>query len=199
MSTNVQDMHVAVEIISDDTLRSAWSTYHRTDCIVHYKDGTRLEHGREFIRRDDAAAVLAYTAAPTKVLLTKQFRLPVFMNRPTDASMIEVCGGMLASHEPEIAAQREAEEELGYRLSNLEFVFSGYPSPGSVTEKIYCYIAEYDTTGKISRGGGVAEEGEKVEILEYPLNDAIGLIQAGAIRDLRTIALLYFLKSQVRE
>jgi hypothetical protein len=63
-------------------------------------------------------------------------------------------------------------------------------SPGSVTEKLHFFVAEYDPSMRIGAGGGVAEEGEDIDVLELPLGEALAMIDSGEICDAKTVMLL---------
>jgi nudix-type nucleoside diphosphatase (YffH/AdpP family) len=152
-------------------------------------DGEIVLSTREVYDQGDAVAVLPYDPTRKTVLLTRQFRLPAWLNGYRDP-MIEACAGRLEGEAAPTRILREAEEELGYRLHHLQKVFDLFSSPGNLTERITCYFAIYSPADKISEGGGLPEEGEHVEVLELPLEKAFGLIEGGAIVDAKTIALL---------
>jgi nudix-type nucleoside diphosphatase (YffH/AdpP family) len=152
-------------------------------------DGTFVVSTREVYDRGDAVAVLPFDSARGTVLLTRQFRLPAWLNGYRQP-LIEACAGRLEGEAAEKRILSEAEEELGYRLHDLRKVFELFSSPGILTEKIACYFATYSPDDKITKGGGLHEEGEHIEVLEQHLEEAFGLIEAGAILDAKTVALL---------
>lgn len=186
-----------VVIHRDDAVRTHWSTFHRILCSVTMPDGTEFEHEREFLNRGNAIALLPYCKEHKTVILTKQFRLPAYMNDPADGILLEVCGGMRVGADSEEIAKQEAQEEIGLALSDLRLAFTGYSSPGSVTEKIDYYLSDYSSEHKQHRGGGVHAEGEHITIIEMPLDSAFDLIGTGGIRDVRTIALLAYLRAEL--
>ena len=151
---------------------------------------------REVYDRGDAAAILLYNKEAKTVVLTKQFRLPSFLNGNPQGVLIEACAGMLDEDDAEACARREAEEETGYRVQAVQHAFDAYTSPGAVTEVIHCFVAEYTPGMKVSKGGGLALEGEAIELLEPTLNAALHMITTGEIKDAKTIMLLQYAKLQ---
>jgi nudix-type nucleoside diphosphatase (YffH/AdpP family) len=128
------------------------------------------------------------------VVLTRQFRLPTYLNGNTSGMVIEACAGLLDTENPEECIIRETEEETGYRLSSVKKVFQSYMSPGSVTEILHFFIGEYQSEMKVSEGGGLAEEHENIEVLEYSFDEAYQMIASGEINDAKTIMLLQYAK-----
>jgi nudix-type nucleoside diphosphatase (YffH/AdpP family) len=146
---------------------------------------------REVFDRGHAAALLPYNVANRTVVLARQFRLPAYLAGHDDL-MIEAAAGMLDDETPEKRILAEAEEELGYRLHDVHKVFEAFMSPGSVTEKLHFFVAEYEATMRIGDGGGLAEEGEDIEVLELPIDTALAMISDGRIADAKTIMLLQY-------
>jgi nudix-type nucleoside diphosphatase (YffH/AdpP family) len=146
---------------------------------------------REVFDRGHAAALLPYNVANRTVVLARQFRLPAYLAGHDDL-MIEAAAGMLDDETPEKRILAEAEEELGYRLHDVRKVFEAFMSPGSVTEKLHFFVAEYEATMRIGDGGGLAEEGEDIEVLELPIDTALAMISDGRIADAKTIMLLQY-------
>ena len=182
-----------VEIVAHAQDRTAWSTFHRMSYRVRRRDSTWLPQEREFLDRGDAVALLPYNPETGKILLTRQFRMPVYLRHAAEASLLECCGGILDNADPEITLRHEALDELGLSLTALEKVFEGYSSPGSVCEKVHFYLAPYSPAQRQHPGGGLLQEGEDIEILELPLGEAMNLIRTHEIRDTRTIALILYL------
>ncbi|MFB9055639.1 GDP-mannose pyrophosphatase NudK [Mariniflexile ostreae] len=147
---------------------------------------------REVYDRGDGAGILLYNKRKQTVILTKQFRMPTFMNGNGDGFLIEICAGMLDKDNPEACIIRETEEEVGYRLKEVKKVFEAYTSPGVMTEKMYFFIGEYTDDMKVNDGGGVATEHEDIEVLELPFTEAVTLLDSGKINDVRTIILLQY-------
>jgi len=144
---------------------------------------------REVFDRGHAAALLPYNLANRTVVLTRQFRLPPFLAGHDDL-MIEAAAGMLDDETPEKRIRAEAEEEIGYRLHDVRKVFEAFMSPGAVTEKLHFVVAEYDAAMRVSDGGGLADEGEDIEVVELSIDDALAMIPDGRIVDAKTILLL---------
>ena len=149
---------------------------------------------REVYDRGNGAAILLYNSILKTIILTRQFRLPTFLNGNETGMMIEACAGLLDKDNPEQCIIRETEEETGYRLNKVQKVFETYMSPGSVTEILYLFVGEYDQTMKVSNGGGIDSEQENIEVLEYLFDDAFKMIETGEIKDAKTIMLLQYAK-----
>jgi nudix-type nucleoside diphosphatase (YffH/AdpP family) len=146
---------------------------------------------REVFERGHAATLLPYNVASRSVVLTRQFRLPPY-RAGYDDFMIEAAAGMLDDASPEARIRAEAEEEIGYRLGDVRKIFEAFMSPGSVTEKLHFFVAEYEAAMRVSSGGGLAEEGEDIEVLELPIDAALAMITDGRIVDAKTIMLLQY-------
>ncbi len=149
---------------------------------------------REVYDRGNGAVILLYNCTKKTVVLTRQFRLPTYLNGNSSGMLIEACAGMLDKDNPIECIIRETEEETGYRLSSVKKVFQSYMSPGAVTEILHFFIGEYQPEMKVSEGGGLAEEHEYIEVLEYPFNEAYQMIVSGEITDAKTIMLLQYAK-----
>ena len=152
-------------------------------------DGAWHSMTRDVFDRGNAAAILPYNLARRTVLLVRQFRLPTYVNGYDDL-LIEAAAGLLDEASPEDRIRAEAEEEIGYRLHHVHKVFEAFMSPGVVTEKIHFFIAEYEPDMRIGAGGGLADEGEDIEVLELSFGDALAMIADGRIVDAKTIMLL---------
>jgi nudix-type nucleoside diphosphatase (YffH/AdpP family) len=146
---------------------------------------------REVFDRGHAATLLPYNVASRTVVLTRQFRLPAYLAGHDDL-MIEAAAGMLDDETPEKRIRAEAEEEIGYRLHDVRKVFEAFMSPGAITEKLHFFVAEYESSMRIGNGGGLAEEGEDIEVLELPIDLALAMISDGRIADAKTIMLLQY-------
>jgi nudix-type nucleoside diphosphatase (YffH/AdpP family) len=146
---------------------------------------------REVFDRGHAATLLAYNVASRTVVLTRQFRLPPYRAGHDDL-MIEAAAGMLDDETPENRIRAEAEEEIGYSLHDVRKVFEAFMSPGSITEKLHFFVAEYEAAMRVGDGGGLADEGEDIEVLELPIDQALAMISDGRIVDAKTIMLLQY-------
>ncbi len=177
------------EILSDN-----WYTLKKVTFSIRKKDGTFEQQSREAYDRGNGAVILLYNKKEEKVILTQQFRLPTFINGNASGMMIEACAGLLDNDNPEECIKRETEEETGYKISHVEKIFEAYMSPGSVTEILHFFIAEYSLEMKINDGGGLANEGENIEVLELPFDQALTMIDSGEIKDAKTIMLLQHLR-----
>jgi GDP-mannose pyrophosphatase NudK len=158
------------------------------------KNGTVQVQSREAYDRGNGAAILLYNTDSKTVILTRQFRLPTFVNGNSSGMLIEACAGLLDKDSPEDCIKRETEEETGYKVTSVRKIFEAYMSPGSVTEILFFFIAEYSKPMKIGVGGGIDHEQEDIEVLELDIEDAMEMITTGEIRDGKTIMLLQYLK-----
>lgn len=151
---------------------------------------------REAYDRGNGATILLYHPEQKTVILTRQFRLPTFINGNSSGMLIETCAGLLDNENAEDCIKRETEEETGYKISKVRKIFEAYMSPGSVTEILHFFIAEYRNDMKVSEGGGAEDEEENIEVLELPIEQAMAMIDSGEIKDGKTIMLLQHLKLQ---
>ncbi|WP_133650477.1 NUDIX domain-containing protein [Paraburkholderia flava] len=180
-----------VRIIDTTLLSDDWYVLKKTTFDFLRSDGTWQRQTRETYDRGNGATILLIDRAAGTVVLTRQFRLPAFVNGH-DGMMIEAAAGLLDNASPEERIRAEAEEETGYRVRDVRKVFEAYMSPGSVTEKLYFFIGEYDASSKVGHGGGLADEGEDIEVIEMPLRDALQAVERGEIVDAKTIMLLQY-------
>jgi nudix-type nucleoside diphosphatase (YffH/AdpP family) len=146
---------------------------------------------RETYDRGNGATLLPYHLAKRTVILVRQFRYPAYVSG-YDGLLIEAAAGLLDNASPEVRIRAEAEEEIGYRLGKIEKVFEAFMSPGSITEKLHFFVAEYEPSMRIGSGGGLASEGEDIEVLELPIDQALAMIGDGRIQDAKTIMLLQY-------
>lgn len=180
-----------IRIIDTTVLSNDWYVLKKTTFDFLRRDGVWQRQSRETYDRGNGATILLFNRDRRTVVLTRQFRLPAFVNGH-DGMMIEAAAGLLDNATPEERIRAEAEEETGYRVDNVRKVFEAYMSPGSVTEKLHFFIAEYDASARVGHGGGVEAEGEDLEVLELTLDDALGAVRRGEIVDAKTIMLLQF-------
>ena len=177
------------ELLSDN-----WYLLNKVSFDYKMGDQDSETQVREVYDRGNGAVILLYNSTNKTVVLTRQFRLPTYLNGNTSGMVIEACAGLLDTENPEECIIRETEEETGYRLSSVKKVFQSYMSPGSVTEILHFFIVEYQPNMKVSDGGGLAEEHENIEVLEYPFQEAYQMIASGEIIDAKTIMLLQYAK-----
>jgi nudix-type nucleoside diphosphatase (YffH/AdpP family) len=174
----------SVEVLSDD-----WAILKKVTFDYRRRDGSLETQVRQTYDRGNGAVILPYDPDRGTVLLVRQFRLPAYVSGHPEP-LIEACAGLLDSDDPETCIRREAEEELGYRLRDTEQVFHVFMSPGSVTERLMFFVARYAPEDRIHGGGGDAHEGEDIEVLEVSLDEALRMVDEGAIIDGKTIMLL---------
>lgn len=177
------------ELLSDN-----WYILNKVTFDYQKKDTPLITQKREVYDRGNGAAILLYNSIEKTVILTRQFRLPTYLNGNKTGMMIEVCAGLLDEDHPEQCIIRETEEETGYRLSSVRKVFESYMSPGAVTEILYFFVGEYNASMKVSEGGGVEHEQENIDVLEYTFEEAYAMIASGQIKDAKTIMLLQYAK-----
>jgi len=158
------------------------------------KNGTWQNQNRESYNRGDGAAILLYNPIKKTVILTKQFRMPTYLNQNSKGMMLEVCAGLLDKNDPLTCIINESEEETGYKIHHPKKVFELYSSPGAVTELIHYFITEVSDEMKISDGGGLEEETEEIEVLELNFEEAYHMIFTGEIQDAKTVILLQHAK-----
>jgi nudix-type nucleoside diphosphatase (YffH/AdpP family) len=179
-----------VQVLEERVLSDDWYVLKKTRFKHRRRDGRWQELTRETYDRGNGAVLLLFNAARDTVVLTRQFRFPAYVNGCSDGLLIEACAGLLDGEDPLACIRREAEEETGYVVHAPRRLFEVYMSPGSVTEKLHFFVAEYDEHDRTAAGGGDAAEGEDIEVLELPLPTAIAMIKTGAIQDGKTIMLL---------
>ncbi len=177
------------EILSDN-----WYTLKKITFNILKKDGTSEIQSREAYDRGNGAVILLYNTISKNIILTKQFRMPTYINGNPDGMMIEACAGLLDDDNPEECILRETEEETGYKISKVKKIFEAYMSPGSVTEILHFFVAEYSSEMKITSGGGLEDEGENIEVLEINFEKALEMIDSGEIKDAKTIMLIQHLR-----
>jgi nudix-type nucleoside diphosphatase (YffH/AdpP family) len=180
-----------VNIIESQVLSHDWYLLRKISFDYLRNNGEWQRQTREVYDRGNGAAILLFNREKRTVVLTRQFRLPVFVNGH-DGLLIEVAAGLLEGADPEERIRAEAEEETGYRVHHVQKVFESYMSPGSVTEKLHFFIAEYDASSKVSDGGGLEEETEELEVLEWAFEEALEAFYRGEICDAKTIMLLQY-------
>jgi GDP-mannose pyrophosphatase NudK len=183
-----------IKIIKEELLSDNWYTLKKYTYEILKQDGIRQIQTREVYDRGNGAVILLYNQEFKTVILTRQFRLPSFVNGNTKGVLIEACAGLLDQDNPEEAIKRETEEETGYRIQDVRKIFDSYMSPGSVSEILYFFIAEYTPLMKVHSGGGIEHEQEDIEVLEISFDKAYGMIATGEIRDAKTIMLLQYIK-----
>ena len=182
-------MNEKVRILGEEVLSNNWGLVKKTTIELQRRNGEWQRQVRETYDRGDGAGILLYNHLQRTVILTRQFRFPVFAHGEP-GMLIEVVAGKLDGDHPVTTAKKEAEEESGYRVHDVELVLSAYMSPGSVTEKLSLFLAEYDAGSKVSAGGGLEHEGEDIEVLELGIDEALAMIASGEIADAKTIMLL---------
>ena len=178
-------------VVTDvELLASGWHVLRRTTLERRRTDGERVTEQRETYDRGNGATLLPYDPERRTVLLTRQFRYPVYVNGHPDGMLLEAAAGLLDDDSPEDAVRREVEEELGITVGEVEHVFDVFMSPGSVTECIHFYAAPYRPVDRTGAGGGLADEGEDIEVVELPFDEALDMIDDGRIADAKTVMLL---------
>lgn len=182
-----------VEILNAELLSNNWYHLHKYTFRFRKRDGQWEEQTREAYDRGNGAVILLYNKVKNTVVLTRQFRLPALLNGHADGYLIEACAGLLDGQHPTECIKREVEEETGFRLTDVRKVFEAFMSPGSVTEILHFFVAEYEDSQKVAEGGGVEEDGEEIEVIVVTLSVAMAMIGKGEIQDGKTIMLIQYL------
>ncbi len=180
------------EVLESDLLSDNWAILKRSKIRVRFADGSSAEQWRETYDRGDGAVILPYDPVRRHVLLGRQFRWPAAYREDPEPWLIEAAAGVLDDASPEKRIREEAQEELGLTLTRPDFLFDLYMSPGSVTEKLHFFAAQYRADEATQRFGGLRNEGEVIEILDLPLDEALTMIVNGRIRDAKTVILLQY-------
>jgi len=182
-----------VKIVKTEILSDNWYLLRKLTFDIFHQD-VLSRQTREVYDRGNGATILLYNSSKKTVVLTRQFRLPTYVNGNADGYLIESCAGLLDTDDAENCIRRETEEETGFKIEHVSKVLEAYMSPGSVTELLYFFVAEYTKEMKISDGGGLVEDGEHIEVLEIPFTKALEMINTGEIRDGKTIILLQYVQ-----
>ena len=173
-----------------ELLAAGWHVLRRTTFDLRHADGRWTREQRETYDRGNGAAILLHDVARRTVLLTRQFRWPVDVNGHPDGLLVEAAAGLLDDDDPVTAVRRETAEELGVAVGDVEHVMDVWTSPGSVTERLHCYAAPYTAASRTGPGGGLAEDGEDIEVLELDVDEALEQVADGRIADAKTVLLL---------
>ncbi|TNV20216.1 GDP-mannose pyrophosphatase NudK [Buttiauxella sp. B2] len=185
-------MSIKIEVIKDKILSDNYFILRNITYDLYRNEAEAIRHKREVYDRGNGATILLYNREKKTVVLTRQFRIATWVNGNADGMLIEACAGLLDADEPEVCARKEAIEETGYQVGEVEKVFELYMSPGGVTELIYFYIAEYTEAHREHAGGGIDDE--DIDVLELPFPRALEMVANGEIRDGKTVILLQLLQ-----
>jgi len=183
-----------IKIVKTEILSDNWYTLKKVTYQYSKPDGTLQQQSREAYDRGNGAVILLYNTSTQTVILTRQFRIPTYINGNESGMLIEACAGLLDQDSPHDCIRRETEEETGYQIKEAKKIFEAYMSPGSVTEILHFFIAEYTNNMKVGDGGGLEEEEEHIEILEINIEEALHMIDTGEIKDGKTIMLLQYIR-----
>lgn len=182
---NVKD--IKKELLSDN-----WYSLNKVTFEYQREDGEWETQVREAYDRGNGAVILLYNKEKSTVILTRQFRMPTYLNGNENGMMVEACAGILEKGNAEQTIIMEVEEETGYKITEVQKVFESYMSPGSVTEVLYFFIGQYEENMKVSDGGGAEDETENIEVLEMTFQQALQMMSSGEIKDAKTIMLLQY-------
>lgn len=187
-------MNPNVQLIKTEILSDNYYTLKKVTFDYTQSNGATEAVSREAYDRGNGAAILLYNTEKKNVILTRQFRLPTYINGNDDGMLVEVCAGMLDEANPEDTIRREALEETGYQIREVKKIFEAYTSPGAVTEIMHFFIAPYSDEMKAGKGGGLDQENEDIEVMELGIEQAMQWIEEGCIKDAKTILLLQYVK-----
>ncbi|AYN29389.1 MULTISPECIES: GDP-mannose pyrophosphatase NudK [Buttiauxella] len=185
-------MSIKIEVIKDKILSDNYFILRNITYDLYRNDSEAIRHKREVYDRGNGATMMLYNRDKKTVVLTRQFRVATWVNGNPDGMLIETCAGLLDADEPEVCARKEAIEETGYEVGDVEKLFELYMSPGGVTELIHFYMAEYSDAQRENAGGGIDDE--DIDVLEIPFQQAMEMVATGEIRDGKTVILLQQLK-----
>jgi len=183
---------IKVKNIKTELLSKKFYTLNKITFDYLMKNDEWVTQVRECYDRGDGAGILLYNKEKGSIILTRQFRMPTYINGNSDGFLVEICAGLLDKDQPEACIIRETEEEVGYMLKSVKKVYEAYSSPGVMTEKMHFFIGEYTDNMKVNAGGGLECEHEDIEVLELPFKEAIEMLNTGKIEDTRTIVLLQY-------
>ena len=183
----------SIRITDEHTLSDNWYVLKKYSFDLQRRDGSWQSQTREVYDRGNGATILLYNLKRRTVVLTRQFRMPAFVNGHS-GYLIEAAAGLLDNAGPEERIRMEAEEETGYVVRSVKKIFDAFMSPGSVTERIHFFVDEYQPADRVSDGGGLKEEGEDIEVMELSFDTAIAMVESGEIADGKTIMLLQYLE-----
>jgi nudix-type nucleoside diphosphatase (YffH/AdpP family) len=189
---SIGSAHNRVRIVEERLLSDDWYTLKKTTFDYRRRDGRWQRQSRETYDRGNGAVLLLFNADYDTVVLTRQFRLPAYLNGCNDGLLIEACAGLLDGDDPHTCIRREAQEETGFVVRAPRKILEAYMSPGSVTEKLHFFVAEYEPQDRVSAGGGDVAEGEDIEVIEVSMANAGQMLAGGAIQDGKTIMLLQY-------
>ncbi|MFS4416902.1 NUDIX domain-containing protein [Maribacter sp. 2307ULW6-5] len=182
--------------VKEEVLSDGWYTLKKYTFDYLREDRSWENQQRESYDCGDGAAILLYHKERKTVVMTRQFRMPTYVNDNKEGMMVEVCAGLLDGLSPEECIKKEALEETGYEIREVSEVMSAYMCPGSVTQKLHLFVGEYRDEMKVSEGGGAVDETENIEVLELPFKEALSMAHNGAIRDAKSIMLLQYAAMQ---
>jgi nudix-type nucleoside diphosphatase (YffH/AdpP family) len=185
-------MNDGIQILKTEVLANNWYTLRKITFQFRKKDGSWETHTREAYDRGNGATILLYNKHQRTVILTEQFRMPTYLNGNETGRLIEACAGLLDTNNAEDTIKRETEEETGYKVTEVRKIFEAYMSPGSVTEIVHFFVAEYAANMKTSAGGGLSEEQENIDVLELSYDACLQMVRDGKIKDAKTIMLLQY-------
>jgi nudix-type nucleoside diphosphatase (YffH/AdpP family) len=186
-------MQDRVRVIKKELLSDNWYVLNRVTFELQRRDGQWQTQTREVYDRGNGATILLYNSTRRTVLLTRQFRIPAHLNGHS-GFLIETAAGLLDDASPEQRIREEVEEETGYRIEHVKKIYEVFMSPGSVTERVHFFIGEYHPKDRAGDGGGLAEEGEDIEVLELGYEQALAMVASGEIMDGKTVMLLQYLQ-----
>lgn len=186
-------MNSKIKNIKTEVLSDNWYILRKVTFDFLQKNGEWQTQSREAYDRGNGAVILLYNQATKTVILTRQFRMPTYLNGNPDGMLIEACAGLLDADNPEDCIRKETQEETGYQITDVQKIFEVYMSPGSVTEILHFFVASYTKEQKINEGGGVDEE-EEIDVLELDFQKALNMIKTGEIKDAKTIMLLQYVQ-----
>jgi nudix-type nucleoside diphosphatase (YffH/AdpP family) len=176
-------------LVASEIKHKRWATF--SEVTIRLPDGKLIS--REVEDHGQAVTVLPYDPVGRTALLVEQFRTPVFVTTGAEHTL-EAIAGCIEDEDAVAAARREAMEEAGVRLKELERIAVCWSMPGVSTERITLYLAAYEAADRIGAGGGVDVEDENIRVVEMGLRELAALMDAGDLVDMKTLALAQALR-----
>lgn len=177
-----------VELIKEEIPFDEFFKIYKADLKFEKFDGTMSQTVTRYsFEKPDAVAVLIYHVSKDAYVLVRQFRYPP-LHHHVDPWLFEiVAGGKDEGEKDEAAAQREVEEETGFKVLKIDRICQCYVSPGLMSERVTIFVAEVDDSTKMGNGGGAEGEDEDIELVWIPRAEAGQWMNRQQVGDAKTI------------
>ena len=149
-------------------------------------DSGSMEVERYCFERGDSVAIVLYEKDTNSLLFTNQFRYPTI--KETTGWILELTAGSVkADEDPVYRVKKEVEEEIGYQVTDIEFISSFFVSPGGSSERVFLFYSEVNSSDNIFKGGGLITEKEDIQLVKMPVQEVRKHIKNNQFRDAKTI------------